>query len=535
MKRSLYTFLLLVSGILNAQSTFLRQYLGNVSGDSPWIYDLASTPDTGFILAGSNQDINMNQVPMVIKLDRNGLVQWSKQIGSGSFYDSFESVAMGTTGLIYAAGNTTSISMYGNLFLLSMNSSGVVQWTRILKLDSMSGMTSNVAVGITSNNQLAVSASAFTGSGISSVILARFSTNGALLWSRVIQDSMQNFYVTNKDLLVKSGSAMQVLTEVSGSAQGVMVAEVDLAGSLLWHKLIWNPGDFMEGCSIENTLDGGSIIGGKVTDMVQSIPQFLMIKLDVAGNIQWAKRYMDPIISPSKGSCLDVKQCADGTYLASSTIADGMNGNSYPVFLRFDSLGNFLWCKRYGVSYAYGSICSGPAETLDGKIASAFTIYDIQTNGTDGLIVKANANGGGVCLDSVINFTTNTQPWQILAPYTLLMDGRDSTVSWTSSELVYPIQTLCYTSVGTGPEWISGSGFTLSPTPAGNEIRLELSSALQNGNVTICNAVGETLHRYEALTGSDFSFNLFSCSSGLYFITVRDEGHLPITLKFIKQ
>jgi photosystem II stability/assembly factor-like uncharacterized protein len=164
------------------------------------------------------------------------------------------------------------------------------------------------------------------------------------------------------------------------------------APSLQWQKSLGGSGTD-EARSVYQTSDGGSIIIGASNSTNGDVVgnhgsyDYWLVKLDVAGNVQWKKTY--------GGSASDrgyaVIQLTYGGYLivgnASSSDGDVTlnNGASDYWIVRLNSAGTILWQKSYGGSST--DIARGVIQTLDGKLMVIG--YSRSSNGN-----VTNAHGG---------------------------------------------------------------------------------------------------------------------------------------------
>lgn len=225
------------------------------------------------------------------------------------------------------------------------------------------------------------------------------------------------------------------------------VVKVDANGTLQWQKSLGGS-DFDVAKSIEQTADGGYIIGGYAFSFDgdatwnEGQDDFWMVKLDAAGNIQWQKSFGGPYYDMA----YSVKQTPDGGYIAAGQ--NNMNGGDVTGnhgFLDFwvvkmDATGTLQWQKSFGGSA--DDIAHSIQQTPDGGYIVAGTTEsndgDVTANhgGKDCWLVKLDGSGtlqwqhtyGSSGTDEINAVDITTDGGYIFSGYSSITDG-DVTVN----------------------------------------------------------------------------------------------------------
>ncbi len=171
-----------------------------------------------------------------------------------------------------------------------------------------------------------------------------------------------------------------------GNAYDFLLIKFDQNGELLWKKTYggedWDLGEY-----VEQTFDGGYIIGGSTFSLGNGGEDGYLIKTDANGNVEWSKTY---------GGSLDdqfqtVRQCSDSGFVAIGRSTSFSNGDDDVFVVRTNKQGDTLWTKTQGdVNSDYGkSILQNP----DGS----FVFVGVQNEPSTGLnkayLVKLNSLG----------------------------------------------------------------------------------------------------------------------------------------------
>ncbi|RMG19937.1 MAG: hypothetical protein D6732_29330, partial [Methanobacteriota archaeon] len=209
--------------------------------------------------------------------------------------------------------------------------------------------------------------------------------------------------------------------------------KLDTEGEVVWQKRYGGGGDFDEYAeSVEQTSDGGYIVAGTTTEGAAQT-NWLILKLDADGNIQWKKYFGTPYGDYAHS----VEQTSDGGYIVAGSVYTPTYAND-AFLLKLDSKGNIQWSKRYGdgasgfeTAYAVeqtsdgGYIVGGDAwnkalimkvdsagTVLWSKEFSAYKFYSVEET-SDGGYVAVGGNPGSVSYGFMVKmYSDGTVAWQ---------------------------------------------------------------------------------------------------------------------------
>lgn len=145
----------------------------------------------------------------VIKYNSSGTLQWQRQLTSGGGNNFGVKIAVSPSGDVYLGGSTTS---YSTLFIAKYDTSGNIQWQRKLSGTNDAG-GQDIAIDVNGNAYINGYCYLGTSGGFSvnGYLIAKYNSSGALQWQRIIKrtglganltgcgvsvDSIGNFYVT---------------------------------------------------------------------------------------------------------------------------------------------------------------------------------------------------------------------------------------------------------------------------------------------------------------------------------------------------
>ena len=122
------------------------------------------------------------------------------------------------------------------------------------------------------------------------------------------------------------------------------IIKLDSSGEVEWEQL-YGGSDSSEGAnSIQQTSDDGYIICGFTSKQGSGNYDFLVLKLDYSGNIEWEKSYGGAY--PENAN--SIIQTSEGGYIVvGETMSFGFGYYDYWI-LKLDSEGNIIWDNAYG-------------------------------------------------------------------------------------------------------------------------------------------------------------------------------------------
>jgi len=281
------TFLILNSFIyLKAQ--WARTFGG--SGYDGINAPIQQTSDGGYIIAGTSHSYGSGGSDIwIMKLNSKGEIDWQKTYG-GSFYDEPFSIKQTNDGGYVVAGEAASFGA-GNydLWILKLSQTGTVEWQKIYEGSEEDYATS-------------------------------------------IEQTSDGGYIT-----------AGVTSSFGAGAQDAWVLKLDSAGNIEWQKA-YGGSDFDCAWSIQQTGDGGYIIGGETKSFGDATGNGWILKLSSSGDIEWQRIYG----GDNKDWFSIIQQTSDGDYIVcggSNSFGAGL-GDGW--ILKIASNGDIEWQRTYG-------------------------------------------------------------------------------------------------------------------------------------------------------------------------------------------
>jgi hypothetical protein len=305
------------------QSTFAKAYGGSGHDIS---YSVQQTNDGGFIIAGWTNSFGAGGWDfLIIKTDTSGNIKWAKTYG-GMFEDYAHCIQQTSDeGFIV-------VGYKNDFYAIKIDSIGNIQWAK---------------------------------------------TYGKIEFF----EYAYNIQHTNDNGFVLTG----IKKSYELGTKDVLLIKLDSEGNIKWAKIYEGKSDD-ESYSVQQTNDGGFIMAGWTNSFGSGGWDFLLIKTDASGNIQWAKTYGGDNLDRSYSAQIT----RDGGFIVSGyTYSFGESADI--LLIKTDATGNIQWAKTYGGSRT--DISYSVNQTRDnGYVISGYT-YSFGSIYRDFILIKTDGNG----------------------------------------------------------------------------------------------------------------------------------------------
>ena len=319
-------------------------------------------------------------------------VQWEKtfNVGLSSCGSSVQQTSDG--GYIIAGLNTVLVrdKLAWNFFILKADSQGNEQWQKTFVQSR--GQYGFILWHIEQTNDSGFIVAGTTymfGTGDPNAYLVKTDSNGNLQWQKTFGGTGDD-YGCSMQQTADGGFIIGGITGSFGAGSyDVYLVKTDSVGNMLWQKAFGGISDD-HGYSIQQTADGGYIIAGQSRSFGDSDGDVYLVKTDPTGNLLWQKTFGGPALDNS----MSVQQTADGGFIIGGTTGS-FGAGSYDVYLvKTDSVGNMLWQKAFGgISEDDGFSIQ---QTADGGYIIAGLTKSFGAGEDDVYIIKTDSQGNKI-------------------------------------------------------------------------------------------------------------------------------------------
>jgi hypothetical protein len=383
MKKLIYIFLIFNFHflIVSAQSQFQRT-IGGTNHDLA--NSIIQTTDGGFAIAGYTFSFASGYEDIyIVKLNSSGAIQWTRTIG-GIGNEIALSIIQTTDGGYAVGGWTNSFGTdYADYYILKLDTVGTLQWNRTI---DRADYDYGISVVQTTDGGFALAGVSATGGVFSSdIYIVKLNASGTYQWSKTYGGSADevaySIIQTTDGGLVAAG-----YTDSYGlGGNNFYILKLDASGTLQWSRTVGGSGPNGQAYSIILTTDGGFALAGVTEAFGAGSYDMHIVKLNAGGTLQWTRT----VGGSSQDWGYSIVQTSDGGFaIAGSTTSFGVN-NFYTA--KLNSSGTLQWSKTYG-----GSGIETPnsiIKTTGGGFVIAGVTNSFGAGGNDIFIVKIDSLG----------------------------------------------------------------------------------------------------------------------------------------------
>lgn len=307
----------------------------------------ALTIDKNYIyITGCSMDSNYYTDCITIKYDFSGTPLWTKKYccpDSINDNDEVNAIAVDNKGNCYIAGHSTSTGNWWDCLTVKYNPSGDTEWVRIYATadyDYLSAVTVD-----TFGNVYVTGATGSIYTNSWDYITIKYDSSGDSMWTRRYNgtaddgDEAKGIVTDNKGNIYVTGVSIGL-----GTDYDFVTLKYDSSGTESWVKRYNSP---------ENNYDWANVIAIDKTDNIYiaggstgtgSDWDYFIIKYNSAGDSVWAQRYNGAGNGQDEIKAIAIDE-NNNVYVTGSTY-DSTNGTDY-LTIKYDSSGNLQWAEIY--------------------------------------------------------------------------------------------------------------------------------------------------------------------------------------------
>ncbi len=374
----IFSLVMLPLRLYSQPETLWEKTYGGEQGD--YGSSVEQTSDGGYIIIGTTSSFrNGSQDIWLIKTDVNGDTTWTKTFG-GTEYDYGSSVKQTTDGGYIIIGGTSGSGNF-DFWLIKTDVSGDTTWTKTFGR-SESDFAHSVEQ-TTDGGYIIAGQTNSLGTTVADVWLIKTDANGDTAWTKTFGGTG---YDSGYSVVQTTDGGYIIIGETQSYGAGnsdVWLIKTGINGDPSWTKTFGGTEHDCDcGRSVQQTTDGGYIIAGETSSSEAGLDVWL-IKTGINGDPSWTKTFGG---TEHDYGC-SVEQTTDGGYIVGGYTFSFGAGNSDVWLIKTDVNGDTTWTKTFGgAEYDYGYIVE---QTIDGGyIVGGYT--ESFEAGLDVLLIKTD-------------------------------------------------------------------------------------------------------------------------------------------------
>jgi len=257
------------------------------------------------------------------------------------------------------------------------------------------------------------------GAGDYDIFLIKTNSSGNVQWAKTYggttRDRVYSVQQTSDGGYIVGGWR----APASSTVDDVFLIKTDANGNIQWAKTFGGTDDDQDN-SVQQTSDGGYIMTGGTASFGAGNWDIWLIKTDANGNISWAKTYG----GTNYDYAYSVQQTSDGGYILAGETRSFGAGNVDIILIKTNSSGNLQWAKTYGGTGS--DITWSVQQTSDGGYIVAGYTTSFGAGNVDIILIKTNSSGnlqwaktyGGTNYDYAYSVQQTSDGGYIVAGYT---------------------------------------------------------------------------------------------------------------------
>jgi Secretion system C-terminal sorting domain len=167
--------------------------------------------------------------------------------------------------------------------------------------------------------------------------------------------------------------------------QDMLLVKTNRDGDTLWCKTLGLSAGDEEGATVQETSDNGFMITGTTGSAGAGGDDFILMKTDGNGTLQWAKTYGGVNVE----YCCGGSQCFDGGYVIAGHTTSYGAGAADIYVVRTNSVGDTLWTRTIGNNTTDNGF--GIIQSADSGFVITGSV--VNSGSTDLAVVKLNSSG----------------------------------------------------------------------------------------------------------------------------------------------
>lgn len=436
-----------------AYSQWVSNYCGDPSGDVNFASakgNAVTSDNSGncYVTGFSFENGNGNDI-VTIKYNPDGDTLWARTFnGTANSNDEGYGICVDSYGNVYVVGAAQNTNKGYDLTILKYDSVGVLLWSKAFDNGANGSCLEDkgLDIAVDNNGYIYVTGYSTNGSDYKEIATSKYSPDGTQMWG-ILEDGNDNLNSQGLSIAVGASGNIYVAGYVSTDSNGTDMAVIkyDSSGAKLWMNTYNGTGNGEDKAwgIVVDELDNAYVTGYATGD--SSYIDCATLKYSSGGNLEWAKLYNREGNSTDKAWGIVVD--TDGSiYITGETSVDSLNTNYLTI--KYDNSGDVQWVKFYDgtgnasdIASAIGILADSNSRSIvvTGKSWGTNNNYDYATvrySSTTGVQTQVNRYSMSGITDDVAKKIAISETRVFVTGYSELIVESSSNVSYISTQMM---------------------------------------------------------------------------------------------------
>ena len=290
----------IVLSVLKAQAPAMEWFRAQGTDTEEQPHEGMQTSDGEYIAIGHGIERSDAQDMLIIKISEYGMLRWKQGFGTSGKKGAGYCIAESKDGYIAGGGIFDPDSQRTQRFLAKLDFSGNLIWKRFYGSDGVGGIRgieiTDAGDIVATGYKNAPNIGEFQGYVFivddGSGFIMKLDPDGNVIWEKQI-DAPQGTKVKSITDGYAICSTVRSYNQQSGDNEDFCLFKIDVDGNTIWRKLFGgSKGDHCY--DFDLTSDGGYILTGHTLSYGVATWDYLLMKIDSAGEEEWHKTFGQP-------------------------------------------------------------------------------------------------------------------------------------------------------------------------------------------------------------------------------------------------
>ena len=307
--------------ILKLSSTGTIEWQRTYGGSAEdYAFSVEQTSDGGYITSGLTASFGSGKSDVwVLKLSSVGDVEWERAYG-GSNSDYGWSIQQTSDGGYIVSGDTYSFGDGSdNGWILKLSSSGSIEWQRIY-----GGSDDDWLLNVQETSDggyIACGGSSSFGAGNNDAWILKLSSSGSIEWQHTYGGSDDDHVWLTQETEEGGCVAAGYTYSFGAGEDDAWILKLSSTGDIEWERAAGG-GSYDYARSVDQTSDGGYIVGGTSSSFGAGYSDFFILKLNSEGDIDSSCEFIESSSASTSSTSVSPENSSASAVVTSATVSD---------------------------------------------------------------------------------------------------------------------------------------------------------------------------------------------------------------------